>query len=140
MSTGLFIIYLCLTVWQDIRSRSIKRRWFLLFGLLGLIVCIGNRRGPYELLGSAAVGIALLALNYVTEGKVGEGDGWFFIVSGLYLRPGNNLLLFLSGLMFSGVYALTLFAAAFSEKSSIRKKRIPFLPFLLPMGLWLSAL
>ncbi len=140
MSMGLFIIYLCLSVWQDIRCRCIRRGWFLLFGLFGLAVCIRNQTGPHELLFSAAIGIVLLVLNYVTEGKVGEGDGWFFIVSGLYLRPENNLLLFLSGMIFSSTYALALFATAFTERSGIGKKRIPFLPFLLPMGLWLSAL
>lgn len=89
------------------------------------------------LLSSAAVGIFLLILGQITDGGIGEGDGWFFIVTGFFLEPAENFMLFLSGLIFCSVYSLAYMAASFIGGVGVRQKRLPFLPFLLPVGLWL---
>ena len=79
----------------------------------------------------------LLILGQITDGGIGEGDGWFFIVTGFFLEPAENFMLFLSGLIFCSVYSLAYMAASFIGGVGVRQKRLPFLPFLLPVGLWL---
>ena len=90
--------------------------------------------------GAAVIGggIFLLILGQITDGGIGEGDGWFFIVTGFFLEPTENFMLFLSGLIFCSVYSLAYMAASFIGGVCVRQKRLPFLPFLLPVGLWLA--
>ena len=82
-------------------------------------------------------GAVLLLFSRITAGKIGEGDGWFFVVSGLFLSWREAAVLFLSGLMLCGGYGLFVLAAGAAGGKDMRKKRLPFLPFLLPGGIWL---
>ena len=106
-------------------------------GSLGAAVSLLSGRSVLGLLSSAAVGTFLLILGQITDGGIGEGDGWFFIVTGFFLEPAENFMLFLSGLIFCSVYSLAYMAASFIGGVGVRQKRLPFLPFLLPVGLWL---
>lgn len=136
--TAAFLVILIYAVWQDMKYRSLGRRFLLLAGVTGCIFCIGSGREWTAALLSSAVGVVLLGLGFATGGEIGEGDGWFFIITGLFLKPEENFILFLSGISFCSLYSLTLAAAAFIGGGSIGKKKIPFLPYLLPVGLWLA--
>ena len=60
------------------------------------------KRSLIQMLLSGGIGLFLLILSKCTNGGIGEGDGWFFIVSGWYLDWQDNVQLFLSGLQLSG--------------------------------------
>lgn len=135
---AVFAVILVCGVWQDMRYRSVSRGFLLASGLAGVALYAASGFGWSRLLLSSAVGIVLLGLSHLTDGGIGEGDGWFFVVTGFFLEPAENMILFLSGVVFCSVYSLTLTAAVFAGSGNIRKRRLPFLPYLLPIGLWLA--
>ena len=132
MGKWIFLVFLVWAVWQDLRSRTVGQGFLAAAGSLGAAVSLLSGRSVLGLLSSAAVGIFLLILGQITDGGIGEGDGWFFI------EPAENFMLFLSGLIFCSVYSLAYMAASFIGGVCVRQKRLPFLPFLLPVGLWLA--
>ena len=133
----LFSVILISAAWQDIRFRGIGNVFLMVAGGMGLVVSVGSGREWGEVFISVILGILLLGLSYLTDGGIGEGDGWFFVVSGLFWGLKENLLLLLSGILFSSMYSLVLAAAVLARSGSIRRKTLPFLPYLRPVGLWL---
>lgn len=136
----ILFFFLMFAVWQDIKYRGVEERYYLIFGMAGVVFAFLQGRTLLSVCGSAGVGVLLLVLGWLSGGGIGEGDGWFFVVTGFFLAPQDNLALLLSGLFFCSLYSLTLTAAAFGSGANIRKLKVPFLPFLLPVGLWLVFL
>lgn len=150
-----FVIMLFWGAWQDLRRRKIGV--FLLtasgIGAAGLRIiqlCISSRvlwnqveyGDLWKILGinignlaaGAAVGAVVLFLSKITEGAIGEGDGWFFVVSGLYLGAAANLLLLAGGFMLCFLYSGIIMVWSVIQGEDIRGRKIPFIPFLVPVG------
>ena len=88
---------------------------------------------------ACGIGGILLFISRLIGGGIGEGDGWFFVVAGLFLSPGENGLLLLSGIFLSGIFSLLyVVAGALNGTWQRHRKSFPFLPFLLPAGLWIT--
>lgn len=137
MKQILFLILFLAAVRQDIKSRSLDGR-FLMAGIgIGVIFCFLREREWISIFCAAAVGLVFLAAGRLTSGEIGEGDGWFFIITGLFLEPWENIMLAVSGLFLCFLFCLVLFAASFHNRKSVGKMRLPFLPFLIPGGLWI---
>ena len=83
-----------------------------------------------SLAASLLPGILLLGISALTKEGVGRGDGWFFLVAGIYMGLGKTLLLLWGSLLLCFPVSLFLLYAGRG-----RKKRLPFLPFVLPVGL-----
>ena len=132
-----FLIVLLYAAWQDVKCREISGRFLVIAGLLGGLFCFLTGRDLKMTGMSVLVGGALLLLHRITQGGIGDGDGWFFVVTGLYLTATENLLLLLSGIIFCGIYSLTLLAVSFAGGGRIGKQKLPYRPYLLPAGLWL---
>ena len=90
----LFFTVLLGTSYQDWQRKSITRRSLWLAGLLGMGVSLVLERHLVQILLSSGTGLILLLLNKCTNGGIGEGDGWFFVVSGLYIDWQDNVQLF----------------------------------------------
>lgn len=74
----------------------------------------------------AVPGMFILALGYVTEGKIGMGDGAVFMLTGLYLGIWENLILMLLTFFLAGIWGLFLFTAGRKKKTEC----MPLIPFL----------
>lgn len=140
MMAVVYLWVLVYAVWQDLRYRSLGRGFLLIAGMAGWLLRMSCGGEWHTVILSSTVGAALLGLSYLTDGGIGEGDGWFFVITGFFLSPAENVLLFLSGVAFCSIYSLTLTAAAVIGGGSVRKKKLPFLPYVLPVGLWLALL
>lgn len=88
---------------------------------------------------SVAVGVVLLAVSRLVLGAIGEGDGWFFFVTGFYTTWKVNLAFLCYGLMLCCVYGMILMIRGRIMGVSVRKKRIPFLPFVWLAGMMMLA-
>ena len=130
-----FLIILVTAAWEDLRIKSIGVRFLGTAACIGGVFCLAERRSLVEISLSCGVGFVLLGLSRLTGGGIGEGDGWFFIVTGLFLSAEDNLFLFLAGLGLCFVVSLPL-----AVKSTItrRKTALPFIPFLVPVGTWIA--
>lgn len=150
-----FLIFLAGAAWQDARKGTIHIRTFWLFGAYGLIcrcslvlcILLGQRGEAAEvwiqvlgLAAAAAVGIFLMFLSRITNEGIGAGDGWFFLVSGVYLGFWKNLLFFTGTLLCALPVCLALWLKAMAEGQDGRTKRIPLLPFALPAAMGVMLL
>lgn len=92
-----------------------------------------------DIAASIAIGLLLLVLSANTREAVGKGDGWFFVVSGIYLGFWRNLAL-LFGSLFLCLIAGSLFVLINLIKGeegepNLKKLSLPFLTFAMPAGL-----
>lgn len=136
---SLFFVFLGIAAWQDLRTRSISLEVLAGGAAAGIITCVWKERFLGEIILAMIPGIALLMIRTLTGGLVGEGDGWFFIVSGFFLGWQECVMLLISGQIFCGIFGLAMMVGAQigTGRGSIRKLRLPFLPFLLPAALWM---
>ena len=117
-----FLLFLLSAAWQDLRKKSIRASTFYIWGMMGLMfrgiqilyrlqqmVCEETGKSGEEIFWSMAVlvlelfldlfpGLLLLGISVVTEEAMGKGDGWFFLVSGLFLGFWKNVFLLTGGL------------------------------------------
>ncbi len=135
-----FLVILCVAAWQDLRERSVDSRFLMVSGVVGAAYALAAERGGREIGLSCAIGGGLLALSILTRGQIGEGDGWFFVISGLFFDVRENLLLFVLGLVGCFLFSLCLAVGALRRRAAGRRRGIPFLPFLVPWGIWLAGI
>lgn len=124
---GLICFY-GLATWDDLRSKKVRVIEIIIFGIVGLIIDFSIR--PYSflsILGGVMVGLMVYLFSVLTKEKIGKGDAFVVMVTGLYLGFQNTLLL---------VWLSTILAAVIGS-IIIRKNNvntdfeIPFVPFLL---------
>jgi len=134
MNEGTFLLVLIWAAWQDWKRRSISLNGLLTAGSIGFIFTVLLERSCTQIVMSCGIGILLLILGKCTDGGIGDGDGWFFLVSGLYMDWQENLRLFLSGLFLCFGVSLILIVKGRLGRGR-RGMKLPFLPFLLPTGI-----
>ena len=136
----IFLVFLGVCTWQDIRKRSISLFTFLAAAAVGMGLRFCQLAGAgdgqeacWEMLllaGGMLPGGILLGLSALTGEGIGKGDGWFFLVSGIYLGLWKNLILLWGSLMLC--FPVSLFLLL---RGKGKTYRIPFLPFTVPIGL-----
>ena len=137
----LLLSFMVAAAFQDLRTKDVSVWKFWVFGCAVMIAAWfhGNFEiaGLPERAGSMGIGAALLLVSKISGGSIGEGDGWVLLITGMALGFWNNFALLLYGLLFSSCFSLGLVVWGFFLHVDIRKKTIPFLPFLLPAGIWM---
>ena len=112
---------------EDIREHKITVTLTMFSGILAILLhLLFLNRSIFEMLCGMLTGVFLLALGYLTGGKIGTGDGLVFMLTGLYLGFYDNLALFCISFFLAGAYGLFLAAV----RRCRREKRIPLVPFL----------
>lgn len=129
MGKWIFLVFLVWAVWQDLRSRTVGQGFLAAAGSLGAAVSLLSGRSVLGLLSSAAVGIFLLILGQITDGGIGEGDGWFFIVIGFFWSQQKILCFFYRGSFFAVCTALHIWPHPSSEASVSGRKGFHSFPF-----------
>lgn len=81
------------------------------------------------------MGAICLLLAVFSRGGFGAGDGWAFLVTGIYLGFWDNVRLLMMALLFAFFFALI----CLLKKKCGRKQELPLIPFLLGAYLWLLA-
>lgn len=148
---GAFGIFLGIAVWQDIRYRRLGAGLLAGFGLLGAVLrlyaawLLWKGEGVWQEVlldgcGAALLGIALLILGRAAKGALGEGDGCFFAVSGLYLGIKGNIALFFAAMTACFLFCCLLLLWGRWKGVSMRKRRVPFLPFVALGALGMAVL
>ena len=147
---------LLIGAWQDMRNHRIKLSLIVISGAAGAVVrCMyimleaavryqisvshlpfGFIAGQFKDTAMAmAVGGGLLLLSRITNEAVGKGDGWFFLVSGIYLGAVKNLVLLAGGLGVGFLLSMVLMFKGIIQGTDRGRPRIPLLPFLIPVGI-----
>ena len=137
----IFLIILGYAVWMDLRTKELSGTFLLGAACVGAVVlAVWGPAGEnwQETIFACGIGGILLFISRLIGGGIGEGDGWFFVISGLYLNVLENMWLFFSGIFICFLWSLPLAVKAMIEKGKGRNRQLPFLPFLLPLGVWLA--
>lgn len=134
MSIPEVIIRVCLGILltagavQDIQVKRIYT-WFIAAAALPVAACIPFCTGISwaERTAGALVGVGVIILSKATGGKIGLGDGLVLCVTGMALGFWCNMELFTLSLLAAALVSIVLLILRRAD----RKKRIPFIPFLL---------
>ncbi len=97
-------------------------------------------KGLAEVIRSICPGLVLLGVGKVSRGGIGTGDGCFFLISGLLISFWENMMILGYGTLLCGLYSLGYLVWKRMNRGTLadaRRHTIPFLPFLLPPGIWL---
>lgn len=140
ISKIVFTIFLFYSAFQDGRSKTISIWLLTAAGAAGILIALASGQGVGDRLLSCLIGLLMVGLSRLTEGAIGEGDGWFFTVSGLFLGAIANLKLLVYGVFLSGFVSMGIYIFFRLKGSDARKVTIPFLPFLLPAWIGLVML
>lgn len=143
-----FVLYLITAAWQDLRSRTIRTNVFMVFGIAGILMRLGQllaecrgagqwRNGLADTGLALLIGAGLLSLSAISGQAVGMGDGLFFMVSAFYLGLWQNLALLMGGLLLCFLYCGGLLLWGCAHHIRVGTYRVPFLPFLVPVGIGL---
>lgn len=112
---------------EDLRKREMHLLVLLMFGIMGILLHMFYRsKSIYELLGGMLIGVILLVISILSDGKLGKGDGVLMIVTGTYLGFWNNLLLLWCATCMTGVFGLVVYF--YKRRTDVE---LPFAPFVL---------
>ncbi len=129
--TGVFIVIEGI---RDLRQRKISMGMVTFYGALAIFIqAVNIKEQWFSILGGILVGVFLLLLSKITRGKIGEGDAWILIVTGISLGFRNNLILLLLSLWVASV--VSIFLLLFQKVK--RKTEMPFVFFMIPGYIWL---
>lgn len=143
MERWVFAGFLMTAAVQDWNKKQVEVWVYQLFGGLALMtgfcrILAGTEPGWMEMAGSFCIGLCMLGAGMVSCGGIGSGDGCFFLVSSLLLRFRENLMLLCYGTVLCGIYCLGyLVWCRWHSVGYAGKRIVPFLPFLVPPGIWL---
>lgn len=129
-------LFLAAAACQDFRKKEITCRMLLVFGCAAVILRVWQG-GVLEAMLGAGIGVILLLAGKATEGAIGYGDGCFFVISGIYLGFWENFCLLSYGVFLCGLACIILFLWGIGKGHNFRRQTVPFLPFLVPVWIWM---
>ncbi len=126
-----FVLLLFLSVEgiRDLRKRHISMKSTLIFGVMAILLRIPNlSQDILDVLGGILIGFFLLFMAWITKEKIGYGDGWVFVVSGICLGFKNNMILLFMALFIAALVSAILLIC----KKVNKKTELPFVSFVMP--------
>ena len=124
----LLTIILLKIAWEDARTRHIRGRWILLYGVLGIWnewmekgIDLGE-----SVAGFLSVSSVLVLVNLLRPGSFGGGDIKLTAVAGTVLGWERNFAAFAMAMWLSGIFCAVMLAT----RRMTRKSAIPLGPFL----------
>ncbi len=129
--------FLLIEGYRDLRQRNISIIAVWIVGVLGTILQFeGIKENGIEIAGGIIIGALILLLAKLTDEKIGYGDGWVLMISGLYLGFRDNMYLLLISLMLASFISIILLLT----KKADKKTELPFVSFMFPGYLLLLAI
>lgn len=130
-------VFLLIEGIRDLQKHKVSMITVMIAGILGVIFQFGIiQENGLKIIGGILIGIVLLSLAKITREKIGYGDGWIFVVTGIYLGFRGNIYLLLLSLFLASLVSIYLLVF----KMANRKTELPFVSFLLPSYLLLFVI
>ncbi len=114
---------------RDCRRKEISLKVCIVFAAIGVMLAIPfwQSRWPDFIVG-ILTGVLLLVIARISRESIGYGDGVIILTTGVLLGGRRTILLLMYALFFCCLCALTRFLFRMAN----RKKRIAFVPFMIP--------
>lgn len=147
MEMFLLVFFIGLAAVQDIRKKQVKMWIYFIFSITAVCLAVYRLNQERDWWIRAAdygagmlPGVILLWGGRVSGGEIGNGDGFLFLISGLFLGFWKNMVLLCYGTFFCGIFCLIYFVwGKLKSKKDVRKQTVPFIPFLAVPALWMAA-
>lgn len=122
-------IFLVMEGVRDLIKRRISMVSVIIAGSVGGILRIPMLKDDWaSMLGGILIGIIIMLLAKCTKEKIGYGDGWVLVVTGIYLGFRANMYLLFLSLFFSCFISIILLVC----KKAVRQTELPFVTFMVP--------
>lgn len=122
-------VFLLIEGIRDLQKHKVSMITVMIAGILGVIFQFGIiQENGLKIIGGILIGIVLLLLAKMTREKIGYGDGWIFVVTGIYMGFRNNMYLLLLSLFLASLVSICLLVF----KKVNKKTELPFVSFVLP--------
>lgn len=122
-------VFLLIEGIRDLQKHKVSMITVMIAGILGVIFQFGIiQENGLKIIGGILIGIVLLSLAKITREKIGYGDGWIFVVTGIYLGFHSNMYLLLLSLSLASLVSICLLVF----KKVNKKTELPFVSFVLP--------
>lgn len=122
-------VFLLIEGIRDLQKHKVSMITVMIAGILGVIFqFVIIQENGLKIIGGILIGIVLLLLAKMTREKIGYGDGWIFVVTGIYLGFHSNMYLLLLSLFLASLVSICLLVF----KKVNKKTELPFVPFILP--------
>lgn len=105
VSRLLVLFFLFVMAWKDYKTQLIEMRKLLIMGVIGIVLC-GNREEVCQAIGGAFIGGIILLVAWCSKECVGFGDGYLFVVTGIFLGFTQNFALLFASLLLAGSFAI----------------------------------
>lgn len=105
VSRLVLLCFLFIIAWRDYKTQLIEIWQLLIMGVAGIGLC-GNWETVYRAIGGAVMGCIILLVAWCTKECVGVGDGYLFIVTGIFLGFIQNFILVFSSLLLAGIFSI----------------------------------
>ena len=92
ISKVVLLLALFVVSWSDYKTQLLDTRQLILIGTIGILLC-GSWETLWQAISGASVGIGILFVAWCTRESIGFGDGWLFVVTGLFLGFKENAVL-----------------------------------------------
>ena len=124
---GLVCLY-SLTAFDDLKERQVRVIEIIIFGIIGIFINIfGKSHSIESVIGGVMVGGLVLIFSYLSNEKIGKGDAFLIMVTGLYLGFRETLTL----LWISSILAAVIGTIIVKKYKAKEDMELPFVPFLL---------
>lgn len=125
----LLLIGLFYIAWYDYKTKLIEAEWLVLFGVLGLagVLLQGDVTLLWQSCQGMMIGGVLLLFAWISGESVGFGDGWLFVVTGIFLGLLKNFVLLFGSMVLAGLFAICCLVL----KKKGRNDRVALAPFVL---------
>lgn len=111
----------------DFKTKKVNLLMIVPFFILGIICNLKyGVLSPTSIVGGMGIGVILIGIGIITGGKIGSGDGFVLIATGLFLGFYDNLFLVLTATFLVAVSGSILLLIKRVDKNY----EIPFIPFL----------
>lgn len=122
-------VFLLIEGIRDLQKHKVSMITVMIAGILGVIFqFVIIQENGLKIIGGILIGIVLLSLAKITREKIGYGDGWIFVVTGIYLGFHSNMYLLLLSLFLASLVSICLLVF----KKVNKKTELPFVSFVLP--------
>lgn len=105
VSRLVLLFFLFVIAWKDYKIQLIEIRQLLIMGGVGIVLC-GNWEEVCQAIGGAFIGCIVLLLAWCSKECVGFGDGYLFVVTGIFLGFMQNVALLFASLFLAGSFSI----------------------------------
>lgn len=121
------LTFLGVNAWTDIRKKEVSLISVLAAGVSGIVWSWQSGRGLLQVIISAGIGLAFLALSFITREALGMGDAWMLLAFGMMVETEEFVTDICMGMLLAGAWSMILLVVLKKNRNT----EIPFVPFLL---------